>query len=267
MSGSTSRAPKLSFSSGGALELARVPIAVLAGGLATRLGAFAATTPKALVEVAGQPFVDHQLALWQRHGLRRVVVCVGHLGDQIVRHVGDGHRFGLDVTYSFDGERRLGTGGALRQAAPQLGDICWVTYGDAYLDVDYRAILATFADMPLDCLGLMAVYRNENQWDRSNVCFRDGRLVRYDKVQRTPDMAHIDFGLAVLRCAAIARIPVNIEVDLGDLYRDLVAGGRMVGYEVTQRFYEIGSPAGLAETRAHIAGQPLGPGHQRQCPT
>jgi len=234
-------------------DLASVPVAILAGGRATRLGPVARNLPKAMVEVAGRPFVDHQLALLRRRGLRRVVLCLGHLGDQVEAHVGDGARFGMEVACSYDGDTLLGTGGALRRAAPLLGELFFVMYGDAYLDIDYAALRDALADRPE--LGLMAVLRNEGRWDRSNVLFRDGRLLRYDKESPTPDMRHIDYGAALLRGAALARIPSDRPSDLAVLYRDLVAEGLMAGHEVERRFYEIGSAAGLEEARAHLAAR------------
>jgi NDP-sugar pyrophosphorylase family protein len=227
-----------------------VPVAVLAGGLATRLRPITQTVPKAMVEVAGRPFVDHQLTLLARRGARHVVLCLGHLGEQVEAHVGDGSRHGLQVRYTYDGERLLGTGGALRRALPLLGEVFWVLYGDSYLDFDYRAALADFAAR--DVLGLMTVVRNDDRWDRSNVAFRGGKLLRYDKRQKTPDMTHIDYGASLLRRGAVERLPEGEVCDLADLYAALVAEGRMAGYEVFQRFHEIGSPEGLAATCAHL---------------
>lgn len=234
-------------------DIAEAPVAVLAGGLATRLHPLTEAVPKALVEVAGKPFIDHQLALLRRRGLRRVVLCLGYLGEQVEAHLGGGARLGMTVRYSYDGESPLGTAGALRRALPLLGELCFVMYGDAYLDIDYRAMLSHFLGRSEPAL--MAVLRNEDRWDRSNVVFRDGRLVRYDKAVRTPDMRHIDYGVALLRRAAVERIPPDRRSDLADLYRALVAEGLMAGYEVERRFYEIGSPAGLEEARAHLAAR------------
>lgn len=225
-------------------------VAVLAGGLANRLHPVTEQVPKALLDVAGRPFVDHQLALLRRKGFRRVVLCVGHLGDQIEAHVGDGSTLGLEVRYSRDGPRLLGTGGALRRALPLLGEVFWVTYGDAYLDLDYRAAAAVFARHR--ALGLMTVLRNANCWDRSNVLFEGGCLLRYEKTAPSPAMQHIDYGAAILRGEAVARIPPERPYDLAMLYRDLVREKAMVGFEVATRFYEIGSPAGLAEARAFL---------------
>jgi NDP-sugar pyrophosphorylase family protein len=232
------------------VNIADIPVALLAGGLATRLRPITETIPKAMVEVAGRPFIDHQLALLRRNGIRSVVLCLGYLGEQVRAYLGDGSAVGMELRYSFDGERLLGTGGALRRAAPLLGPVCWVMYGDSYLDIDYQAVLTYFASQ--HALGLMTVLENSNRWDRSNVVFRDGRLLRYDKRAQTPEMAYIDYGAALLRQAALERIPIDQPYDLADLYSELVAEQQMIGYEVTQRFYEIGSHEGLAETQAYL---------------
>jgi D-sedoheptulose 7-phosphate isomerase len=230
------------------MKLCDVPVAILAGGLATRLGPETAARPKALVDVAGRPFVERQLALLRRKGFRRVVLCVGHFGERIAAHVGDGSRFHLDVRCVEDGPRLLGTGGALKHAAEQLGPLFFVVYGDSYTDVDFGGLLSALERAP-EADGVMAVLHNADRWDASNVVFQEGRLLRYDKRDKTPDMTHIDDGVALLRAAALARIPADAPFDLGDLYRELVAQGRLAGHEVEPRFYEIGSPAGLAETR------------------
>lgn len=257
-----------------------VPAALLAGGLATRLRPVTETIPKSLVEVAGRPFVEHQLALLRRNGIRRVVLCLGHLGEQIERRLGDGAALGVELRYSYDGERLVGTGGALRRAMPLLGEMFWVLYGDSYLDIDYGAVLRAFearVRQPCDQaplppgwgkgvgeggapLGLMTVLRNANRWDRSNVVFRGGELLRYDKRAQTPEMEYIDYGAALLRRAALERIPPDTPYDLADLYRALVDERRMAGFEVTRRFYEIGSHEGLAETRAYLSERGGGPG-------
>lgn len=232
------------------MNMADVPAAVLAGGLATRLRPITEKVPKAMVEVAGRPFIDHQLALLARNGTRRVVLCLGYLGEQVARHVGDGSAWGLEVRYSHDGDRLLGTGGALLRAAPLLGEAFWVLYGDSYMDIDYPAVLRHFAAGEHD--GLMTVLHNEGRWDRSNVVFQNGRLLCYDKRAPRPEMTYVDYGVGLLRREALARLPADRPCDLADLYTELVAEGRMVGFEVTQRFYEIGSPRGLAETEAYL---------------
>ena len=224
-----------------------LPAAILAGGLATRLGPLTEDLPKSLVEVAGQPFIVHQLRLLRRNDITQIVLCVGHQGEQIQAAVGDGQRWGLHLEYSFDGPQLMGTGGAVRQALPLLGDRFFVLYGDSYLDCDYQA-----ARQALDASGklaLMTVFRNENRWDPSNVVFQDGQILRYDKRKRTPDMQYLDYGLGLFQAVAFQRYAGRERFDLADVYADLLAAGQLAGFEVTQRFYEIGSPAGLEETR------------------
>src|SRR5262249_12374233 len=166
--------------------LASVPVALLAGGLATRLRPITEKIPKALVEVAGRPFIEHQLTLLRENGIRKVACCLGYRGEMVERHLGDGAAWGMEVRYSHDGDRLLGTGGALKQAAPLLGDVFWVMYGDSYMDIDYAGVLADFERRP--ALGLMTVIANHNRWDRSNALFCDGQLLNYDKRRPTPEM-------------------------------------------------------------------------------
>jgi NDP-sugar pyrophosphorylase family protein len=235
-------------------SLAEVPLALLAGGLGTRVQQISTQVPKAMLEVAGQPFLAHVLTLLRRQGVARVVICVGHLGEQIEAYVGDGSRFGVAVEYSREGAALLGTGGALARARPRLGSLFWVMYGDTYLDVDFGAILEVF--LATRALGLMTVYPNANRWDRSNVVFQDGKLLAYDKRRWRPEMAHIDYGLGLLREDALDLVPAGEPYDLADLYGRLLARGELTAFEVARRFYEIGSPEGLAETRAFLAGRP-----------
>ncbi len=238
------------------MTIADVPVAILAGGMATRLRPITEKIPKALVEVDGRPFVEHQLDLLRENGVRRVVLCVGHLGERIQERLGDGSAFGLEVRYSFDGDRLLGTGGALRRALPLLGPLCWILYGDSYLDTDYPGILDHF--LATDAVGLMTVLRNDNRWDQSNLLFRGGRPLCYSKRRPTPEMNHIDYGLSLLREEALRRLPEGEPADLADLFAALVAEGRMAGYEVRRRFYEIGSHRGLEETQEYLRARRAG---------
>jgi NDP-sugar pyrophosphorylase family protein len=235
------------------LDISTVPVALLAGGLASRLHPVTRSIPKALVDIGGRPFIDHQLALLRRAGVRRAVVCLGHLGRMVEEHLGDGSAHGLELRYSYDGPRLLGTAGALRQAGPLLGDLFWVLYGDSYLEVDYRALLTALPPRP--ALGLMTVMRNGNRWDRSNAVYRGGRVLRYDKRSASADMEYIDYGLTLLRSTVLEFVPPDRPHDLADLYANMAERGQMAGYEVTRRFYEIGSPTGLEETRAYLQAQ------------
>ena len=233
-----------------------LPVAILAGGLARRLGAVAERVPKALVEVAGRPFAEHQLALLRAHGLVDIVFLVGHLGDQIRDTLGDGRRLGVRLRYVFDGPSPLGTGGAIRRALPELGPRFFVLYGDSYLVCRYGAVEQAF--LASGRRGLMTVYRNENRFDTSNVMYVDGRIRAYDKVARTPEMRHIDYGLTAFERSVFDEMPEGEAFDLSVVCQRLVAADDLAGYEVTERFYEIGSVAGLAETRALLEAKGAG---------
>ena len=222
-----------------------LPIAILAGGLATRLRPITETIPKALVEIAGEPFLAHQLRLLQSAGYREVVLCVGYLGEMVRDYAGDGRAFGLHLNYAFDGPRLLGTAGAIRRALPLLGDRFSVIYGDSYLPCDYAAAERTFLESGK--LGLMTVHRNEGKWDSSNVQFDGTRVVRYDKANRTPQMRHIDYGLGMFSVRAFDPVPEDEPYDLARVYQDLVQRGELAAWESDERFYEIGSLEGIAD--------------------
>ena len=233
----------------------RWPLAILAGGLATRLRPITEKIPKALISVAGQPFLAHQLRLLHDAGIRKVVLCVGYRGEMVEEAFGDGRSFGLELSYSYDGPELLGTGGALKKALPCLGTNFFVLYGDSYLPIDYAAPARAF--LSSGKLGLMTVFRNEGCWDTSNVSFADGVIKSYDKKQQTPEMQYIDYGLGVLNVEAMAGWANHKAFDLAEVYRELIARNELAGHEVKQRFYEIGSPEGLAELDAMLRSQQL----------
>jgi NDP-sugar pyrophosphorylase family protein len=226
------------------------PVAILAGGIASRMRPRTDHVPKALLEVAGQPFIAHQLTLLRDQGITDVVLCVGHLGDRIEAFVGDGSAWDVRVRYAADGPVLLGTGGALRQALPLLGEVFFVMYGDSYLPCDFASVAAAFG--AANSRGLMTVYRNDNALGASNVQYEPGRVVGYDKVSPGPEMHHIDYGLAVLTPPALLRYPAETAFDLTRVYQDLIASGELAGLEMPDRFFEIGSPEGLRDTEARL---------------
>jgi N-acetyl-alpha-D-muramate 1-phosphate uridylyltransferase len=227
---------------------AALPLAILAGGLAIRLRPLTEDRPKALVEVAGEPFIAHQLRLLRGEGIREVVVCAGYLGEMIEQFVQDGRAFALNVRYSYDWPDLLGTAGALKKALPLLGEAFFVLYGDSLLPCRYAPVQEAFVASGKP--GLMTVFRNEGQWDASNVELDGGRIAAYDKVNRTSAMRHIDYGLGVLSSQAIADI--ETPCDLASVYQRLLAADQLAAYEVHERFYEVGSLAGIEETARYL---------------
>jgi N-acetyl-alpha-D-muramate 1-phosphate uridylyltransferase len=228
------------------------PAVILAGGLATRLRPLTATIPKSLIEVAGEPFLAQQLRLLAGRGIERAVICAGHLWEQIRDYAGDGSRFGVKLEYSVDGPELLGTAGAIVNALPLLPEKFFVIYGDSYLPCDYAAAQKFF-----DASGkraLMTVFRNEGQWDTSNVEFDGTRIVAYDKTNRTPRMRHIDYGLGLFCRSVFAQLPPG-RCDLATVYQERLAAGDLAALEVFERFYETGSFAGLEELTALLTAK------------
>ena len=227
------------------------PVVILAGGLATRLRPMTETIPKSLVDVNGEAFIVHQLRLLQRKGIRDIVLCVGYLGEQIVDVIGDGSQYGVKIVYSFDGSQLLGTAGAIKQAMPLLQDNFFVLYGDSYLSCDYQGVQDAF--IAGQKLGLMTVFRNLGQWDSSNVEFTNGQVVVYDKKNKTERMQYIDYGLGLFNKRAFDQVPNGEPYDLATLYQKLLAEQQLSAFEVTERFYEAGSFAGIKELGYYLS--------------
>ncbi len=226
---------------------------ILAGGMATRLGPIAETTPKSMALVQGRPFLEHQIELVCASGITEFVLCIGHLGGQIREYFGSGERFGARIAYSDEGENLLGTGGAVKKAEPLLDGAFCLMWGDSYLLVDYGAVAEAFTRRGSQAM--MAVYRNENEGDTSNVVVQDGKVVRYDKWSGDPGMVYIDYGLSVLSKPVLDRIPPGGPHGIETVFRDLAGEGLLDAYEASQRFYEIGSVSGLQELEALLAAE------------
>jgi N-acetyl-alpha-D-muramate 1-phosphate uridylyltransferase len=227
-----------------------LPVAILAGGVASRLRPLTENIPKALVEINGKPFLSHQLELLKAAGINEVVICAWYRGEQIRAYAGDGNRFGVKISYSFDGEQPLGTGGALKKALPFLGDSFFILYGDSYLPCDYSLVEKAFYISKKD--GLMTVHHNQDLGDRSNVKFENGKIMAYDKVNRTSQMEYIDYGLGILKPSVFTDFPDGVAFDLEKIYQQLIVSDRLAGFEITEKFYEIGSFSGIKELENYL---------------
>jgi len=206
-----------------------------------------------MVSVAGRPFLEHEIGLLTRSGIDEFVLCVGHLGEQIEEHFGDGRGFGVKIEYSFDGPRLLGPAGALRAASRLLGEFFFVTYGDAYLRADYGRIMRRLKGS--GALGLMAVYRNDDRYGKSDVVVEDGYVVRYDKTNRVEGMSWINYGISTLRKRALQLIPSGEVCGEEEFYGELISRKELIAFPVRNRFYEIGTPAALEEFSKFVSRQ------------
>jgi N-acetyl-alpha-D-muramate 1-phosphate uridylyltransferase len=233
-------------------------VAILAGGLGTRLGPLTERSPKSMVEVAGRPFIDWQLDLLASQGVSRVTICAGHLAEPLREHLAGSSLTGLAMTWVDEGESRLGTAGALRFAIDRgaLEEAFFVLFGDSYLEAPMGSVEAAWRESGLPAL--MTVYRNRDRLAPSNAVYSSGRVTAYDKARPASlraSMEWIDYGLSILTAEELLRRVEGGSADLADVMRDLGREGRLAGYEVADRFYEVGSASGIAELEGHLAGR------------
>jgi N-acetyl-alpha-D-muramate 1-phosphate uridylyltransferase len=229
------------------------PVVILAGGLATRLRPVTETIPKSMILINNEPFIAHQLRLLKKNKIERVIISTGYLCEAIMNYVDLGQRFALDVSYTHDGPTLLGTAGAIKKAFSQLDDNFFVLYGDSYLLCSFLDVQQYYIQQR--ALALMTVFKNQGQWDHSNVEFKNGQLYHYDKVHRTEAMHYIDYGLGIFNKSAFSNIPDHTPYDLAVLYQDLLKQHKLHAYEVTKRFYEIGSFSGIKECESYLASK------------
>ena len=243
------------------LSLANVPVLIPAGGLAKRLLDQAKDTPKSLIDIGGEPFISHQLKLLKREGVTRVVLLLGHLGDKIKEFVDNTDDFQMEIICVDDGEKALGTGGCVAKVLKEAGDEFAVMYGDSYLDISMAPVYQAFKDSALP--GMMTVLENNphnnNQWEVSNVEFdrETGKIKAYDKKKPADAMHHIDFGLSFFQKSAFDSFKNKKSFDLGLVFQNLAKAGKLAGYEVHRRFYDLNTPERLIETRAYLSQNKL----------
>ncbi len=225
-----------------------VQVVVLMGGLGTRLKDYTKACPKSLVEVSGKPFFDYQLDLLIAWGFKKFVFLIGYKADMIEEHYGDGSDRGISISYSYDGEKLLGTGGAVRRAIRFLEDDFLLIYGDSFMDIDYAETLYRYErGKAAGAKALMTVLHNNDRFDRSNVVMKGSDLVLYDKHNPTPEMDYIDYGVCMYERSLFEKFSDDEAFDIAVIQHELSVKGEMVAQIVTKRFYEIGSPSSLAE--------------------
>ena len=227
-------------------------VAIIAGGLATRLGELTRSQPKSMVLIEGKPFLEHQMEYLKKSGVGNVILCIGHLGQQIEDYFGDGSKFGVKIDYSRE-DRLLGTAGALKRAEPKLLDVFFTLYGDSYLFLDYRRAMAHFKSQGK--LAMMSVYQNRDLYDRSNTAVAGGMVKRYSKTDKTGDMVYIEYGANVFDKKVLDMVPRDKPYGLEDLFPRLIEKNQLAAYEISERFYEIGSKQGIQDFTGFIRGK------------
>ncbi len=224
-------------------------IAILCGGLATRLAPLSTHTPKSMIKIHGKPFLEYQINTLKKNKITNIVLCVGHLADQIIDYFGNGKKFNVHITYSHDGKTPLGPAGALKKAADKLENIFFTLYGDSYVFLNFQKIYNHFSTTKN--LAMMTVFQNHDKYDTSNIVVKNNKVIKYNK-NKTPDMTYIDYGVSIFRKQTLHLIPHNTFFTTKDLYTKLVEKNELQAYPVTKRFYHIGTPEALQDFNRFI---------------
>jgi len=225
-------------------------IAILCGGLATRLGKLAKNTPKSMIDIHGKPFLEYQINSIKKHDIKNIILCVGHLSEKIEQYFGNGSKFGVKIRYSYDGDKPLGPIGALKNAEPLLNDEFFIMYGDSYLSVDFQKVYKFFTKNNKPAC--MVVYKNQDKYDKSNLIIKNKLAVGYGKKDRNKDMIYIDYGTSILNKTTLDLVPKNKMFSTGDFFSKLIKRNEILAFEATERFYHIGNPESLEEFRRYI---------------
>ena len=228
---------------------------ILAGGLGTRLGSLAKEIPKSMICIKGAPFLEYQLDFLKKGGIDDVILCTGHLGIQIEEYFGDGSKFGVHIRYSHENKKLLGTAGALKKAEYLLEDIFFTIYGDSYLAVDYASVMSFFTKH--DKLAMMTVYQNHDRYEKSNTAIEGNTVKQYNKGGGEGMMVYIDYGANIFRKQAIKLIPQDQPYSLENLFQRLIAQNELLAFEIKERYYQIGSPEGLAIFEKYLSRRGL----------
>jgi NDP-sugar pyrophosphorylase family protein len=226
---------------------------ILCGGLGTRLGDLSKNIPKSMIEINDKPFLEYQIEILKKNSIKDIVLCVGHLSEKIKSYFGDGKKLGVKIQYSYDGDKPLGTIGALKKAEPLLDDIFFIMYGDSFLSVDFRKVYRFFIKQ--DKLGLMVVYKNFDKYDKSNIAIKGDLVVGYGRDNTSKDMVFIDYGTSVLRKKALDLVPKDKTYSTGEFFSQLIKKGELLSFEAKNRFYHIGNPKSLEEFNNFIRRQ------------
>jgi NDP-sugar pyrophosphorylase family protein len=232
-----------------------LPIMILAGGLATRLYPITEKIPKSMIPVNGAPFIYWQMKLLEEAGFDKFILCVSHKSQEIKNYLKDGSKFGVEVIYSEDGEKLLGTGGAILKATRFVDEKFAVLYGDSYLPLDYK--LAERYFLEINKPAMMTIFKNDNIFDQSNVLYVNHSIVEYKK-KLNDDYKHIDYGLSFFTKSVFQKYPTETNFDLAEVCENLAENAELAGYEVFERFYEIGSLQGIQDLETHLKENPNG---------
>lgn len=223
---------------------------IMCGGLATRLGNLAKNIPKSMMDINGKPFLEYQIENLRNQGIDDILLCAGHLSEKIEKYFKEGLKFGIDIKYSYDGEKPLGPIGALKNAENLLDDDFFTMYGDSFLSVDYKKVYNFFEKHEKPAC--MIVYKNYDKYDKSNIIVKENMVIGYGAKNKSKDMIYIDYGASLLNKKTLKIVPKNNFFTTGEFYTNLIKNKKLLAFEVKERFYHIGNPEALEEFKNFI---------------
>lgn len=226
-------------------------VVILCGGMATRLKPITEKIPKSLIEVNGTPFIKHQLDFLSSQNVKNVALLLGNKGEMVQAYLEKLNLNFTEIKYCYDGEKLLGTGGAILKSLDSFTEHFFVMYGDSYLNINFENVMNFFRSNP-HFNSLMTVFKNDNLYDNSNVIFENGKLLLYTKNTNDSRLNYIDWGLSVFNKDAFYSFSKLEEFDLSAVFDMSLKAGKLIGYEVFERFYEIGSFSGISELEKYL---------------
>lgn len=228
-------------------------IVIICGGLATRLGNLAKKTPKSMMDINGKPFIEHQIEMLKKQNIKNIVLCTGHLSEKIESYLGDGKNFGVDIKYSYDGGKRLGPMGAVKNAESILEKDFFIMYGDSYIFVDFNKVYDFYKEN--NELVCMVVYKNKNKYDKSNLIVENNRVIGHKDLKVEGKIEYIDYGTSILNKKSLDFIPKDSFFSTEDFFKKMIKKNQLLAYEIKKRFYHIGNPKALEEFRNFVKNQ------------
>lgn len=223
----------------------------MAGGLATRLRPLTNDIPKSLILIQGKPFLQYQIELLTRYDIKDIVLCVAYMGKKIEDYFGDGNKFGVKITYSYEKNKLLGTGGALKLVEPYLNENFFLLWGDSYVRLNYKEMHDFHLKNTNDFDVTIAIFYNIRNYDKSNIIYERGRIKKYEKNSKD-EMKYIDAGIMVFNKKILKRIPSGKVFQIEDLFHKLAKEEKLKPFLIKKRYYEIGSLKGLNQFKKFV---------------
>ena len=218
---------------------------ILSGGKGTRVKKYTSKIPKCLIKVNGKPFLYHQLKYLKKYKVKNILISSGYLGEKINLYVKNHINF-LNVKVVNDGKKLLGTGGAVVNSLKYLKKNFFIIYGDSYLNFNLKKMVNKRK------LATMAIYKNKDQYDKSNIILKKTNKILYIKNKKNKNLFYIDYGVSYINKKIFKGLKKNVRFELSDFYEMISKKNKLSSFKVKKRFYEIGSYKGIKDIKNYL---------------